>query len=406
MKKYLITLLSGIITFLVVIGSFNWLIDPFDYLGSPLIEGLNIHKPKIRARMTKVYKTNQIKPATIILGSSRTLNMPSKHPSFINLPVYNLSLASGSGYEMFRMFQHAHAIRSLKTAIIGLDERFTNGTYTNFNENRFFVDKEGNSNIKRYFQYWYDIYNSVLSIDAIRASLSTIKKQRYYSQKNLAVIDMKKRVSSAGGHHQMFAANENKYFGKLTAIKQCGINSLMPTEQNTKTTIEKLYYFQKILEIAYRDEIELKVFFSPIHARLQEVNCVKDSGQGVEQFKYSVVSLVESLAQKFKKKPFLVVDFAGYNAITTEPVPALGDKDTLMTWYWEGSHYTRATAVMMLNKLAGLPTEPRLDDFGVKLEKNTIIAHFKKQRERRIKYQKSHSVDIKEIHNRALKNLK
>ncbi|VAX01124.1 hypothetical protein MNBD_GAMMA22-2554 [hydrothermal vent metagenome] len=405
MKNYLITLLSGIFIFLTIIGSFNWLINPFDYLSSPVIDGLNVHKPKIRERMTKVYKTSQIKPATIILGSSRSLNMPVQHSSFINLPVYNLSLASGSGYEMYRMFQQAHVTRPLKTVIIGLDEKFTNGIYTNFNENRFDVDRDGNANIKRYMQYWYDVYNSILSIDAIKASLSTIKKQSYYSQKNLAVIDMKNRVSKAGGHHQMFGANENKYLGKLSTIQQCHIDAPMPTDKSIIEVTNNLKYLKKMLETAYHDSIEFKIFFSPIHARLQTVNCVKDAGQSIEQFKYAVVTLVESLATTFQKKPFIVMDFSGYNTITTEAVPPIGDKTTLMKWYWEGSHYTSATAELMLDKLAGLD-KLGFDDFGVKLEKNTIVAHFQKQRQLQLKYQKNHPRDINEIQQRAQKNLK
>ncbi len=408
MKKYLITLLSIVITILVVIASFNWLINPFDYLNSPEIEGVNKYKPKIRARMTKVYKTNQIKPATIILGSSRSLNMPSVHPSLVNEPIYNLSLASGSGYEMFRMFQHAHANRPLKTVVIGLDESFKNSTYTNFNDDRFLVTKDGDSNIKRFVQYWRDVYNSLLSVDVIRASISTIKKQSDYPINTNSPLTMTNRVFNAGGHRHMFNANENQYLEKLKMIKQCSVNTPLPNELSIKSSLAELKYFKIMLETAYRDNIQLYLFFSPIHARLQEVNCILDSGTGIEAYKYSVVHLVESVAKKYKKKPFIVLDFGGYNRITTEPVPKLDDKKTLMHWYWEGSHYTSATASLMLDKLFENQSTDgtKSDNFGFKLRPNNIIEHLKRQRQLREQYQNQYKDDISEIRQRAIKNLK
>ncbi len=406
MKSYLIKLLSIVIIILIVIASFNWVINPFDFLNSPTFEGINKYKPKIRARMTKVYKTNQIKPATIILGSSRTLNMPSVHQSFINTPIYNLSLASGSGYEMFRMFQHAQANSPLKTVVVGLDESFKNSTYTNFNDDRFLVTKDGDANIKRFVQYWRDIYNSLLSIDAIRASVSTIKKQSNFPIDKDSPLTMAHRVFNAGGHHHMFSANENQYLEKLNTINSCGLNNALPNELSIKSDLDGLKYFKTMLEIAYRDNIQLYLFFSPIHARLQEVNCILDAGTGIEAYKYSVVYLVESLAKKYKKNPFIILDFGGYNRITTEPVPKLNDKKTLMQWYWEGSHYTNTTASLMLDKLFKTKNDIDKDNFGFQLRSNNIIEYFKRQRVLGEQYRSQHKDDIVEIRQRAIKNLK
>jgi len=330
------------------------------------------------------------------------LNIPENYKLYTNFPVSNLALASGSGYEMFRMFQHAHAINPLKTVIIGLDESFGNSTYTNFDEDRFIVDKFGYSNMKRYPQYIRDVYNSVLSIDAIRASVSTIKKQANYGVKNYSLEDMKTRIYNAGGHHQLFVNLENSYMANLKKINSCKVDSELPNSDSISNSLSKLKYFKTMIETAYRDDIQFKIFFSPVHARFQEIYCIKDSGQSFENFKFSVVTIVEFLAKKYNKKPFLVMDFSGYNSVTTEILPSLGDKTTLMNYYWEGSHYTATTATKMLDKLLGDENNISNDDFGVVLHKSNLIAHFERQRKLRLKYQNTHKFDIEEIHKRAV----
>lgn len=403
MKKYLITLLSGMFLFLLFIAGFNWLVDPFDFLNSPIIKGFNEHKPKIKHRVTKVYKTRQIEPTTIILGSSRSLNIPIEHESYTNFPVYNLALHSGSGYEMYRMFQQAHATKPLKTVIMGLDEGFSDATYSNFNEDRFLVDKEGNLNIKRFFQYWRDVYNSLLSIDAIRASISTIKKQSRLSATNYKQLERKSRIYNAGGHHQMFVGLETQFLENITDINKCSIDSPLPNDYLIKDNIIRLHYFREMLETVYQDDIDLKIFFSPVHARMQEIYCIDDAAQSLEKFKYSIVSLVESVAKKHNKKPLLVLDFSVYSTITTEALPDLGDRNTIMEWYWEGSHYSTATAKIMLKKMLDGNQNLKFKDFGIRLNKSNIIEHFIKQRKLRKKYQNTHIKDIDEIHSIAKK---
>jgi hypothetical protein len=129
-----------------------------------------------------------------------------------------------------------------------------------------------------------------------------------------------------------------------------------------------------MIETAYADDVDFNIFFSPVHARYYEVLCLGGSWGVIEDMKRNVVVMVEEVASKYGKQPFPVWDFSGYNSITTEPVPATGDKETLMRGYWEGSHYTEAVSRLILQRMFGddgaVP-----DDFGVLLDSGNIDKH-------------------------------
>jgi hypothetical protein len=92
--------------------------------------------------------------------------------------------------------------------------------------------------------------------------------------------------------------------------------------------------------------------------------------------KRNVVAMVEEAASKYGKQPFAVWDFSGYNSITTEPVPVLGDRETLMKGYWEGSHYTETVGRLILERMFG-DNSVVPEDFGTAINSNNIDRHLK-----------------------------
>ena len=126
-----------------------------------------------------------------------------------------------------------------------------------------------------------------------------------------------------------------------------------------------------MLEIAYADDVDFNIFFSPVHARYYETLCLGGFWDVIEDTKRAVVAMVEETARQFGKPPFPVWDFSGYNSITTEPVPVPGDEETLMQGYWEDSHYTVAVGRLMLERMFGDKSAVP-DDFGIALNTENI----------------------------------
>ena len=206
MKKYTINLLVSLLAVLLLIMGINWFVNPFDIFYSAEIEGFNKYKPALGRyeRLSKTYQVRKLKPDYIILGSSRALAVPADYLLPDQMNGFNLALASGSAYEQMRMFQHAHAVNRLKRVVIGVDERLQSDVQQDFLEGRLAVTPGGVTRVGLSRDIVQDIIAGLISSDALRASLKTIKKQPQAGIEEYLRQDKVERVFNAGGHRQMF----------------------------------------------------------------------------------------------------------------------------------------------------------------------------------------------------------
>lgn len=396
MKKYTINLLLSLLVVLLLIAGINWFVNPFDIFYSAEIEGFNKYKPALGRyeRLSKAYQVKKLKPDYIILGSSRALAVPADYLLPDQMNGFNLALASGSAYEQMRMFQHAHAVNRLKRVVIGVDERLQSDVQQDFLEGRLAVTPDGVTRTGLSRDIVQDIIAGLISSDALRASLKTIKKQPQAGIEEYLRQDMVERVFNAGGHRQMFWNMEASI---LNLYKDAGSGSCYQQgDKDENDDTKARHYFQAMLERAYTDSIDFYVFFSPVHARIYETWCLGGMWGQIENTKRDIVAMVEETAQRFGKKPFPVWDFSGYNSVTTEPVPEPGDRKSLMRGYWEGSHYSRVTAGFVLDRMfAGGAAVP--DDFGVLLTGENIDEHLRNIYQQHVRYAASNPRVIKEI---------
>ena len=406
LKKYSIYLLSCILLILLSIAGFNWFINPYEIYESPVIEGVNKYKSEVErhTRLSKVYQLEKIKPDTVLLASSRGLVVPEEMFTAEGMTGFNLSLTSGSTYELYRMLQHAQYVRPLKRVVLALDELFTADTQPGFVEARLAVTYDGSETPGRFSQRWRDRFSALLSHDALKASLRTIRKQKE-TPDNADENYKADRVRNAGGHRQMFRTMEASLFAEYDGTESlCVANGVSDKHVQLPASL----YFEKIVELAYVNDIDLYIYISPSHARLYEVKCMTGDSPAMNETKRQVVKVVSDLAEKYGKRPYEVWDFSGYNDITTEPVPALGDS-SLMRWYWEGSHYTKDTAALIFERI--FADGNGINDgryFGNKLSPLNLEQHLKNVQHDRASYTSSHGDDISELHTllQELKNNK
>ncbi len=396
MKKYTINLLMSLTVALALIAGINWFVNPFDIFYSAEIEGFNKYKPALGRyeRLSKTYQVRKLKPDYIILGSSRAFALPADYPLPDQMNGFNLALASGSTYEQMRMFQHAHAVNKLKRVVIGVDEQLQSDVQQDFLEGRLAIMPDGVKRVGFSRDIVQDVIAGLLSFDALRASLKTIKRQPQAGIEEHLRQDKVERVFNAGGHRQMFWNMEASI---LNLFKGAGSDSCYQQgdkDENDDTKARD--YFQAMLERAYADTIDFYVFFSPVHARIYETWCVGGMWGQIENTKRDIVAMVEETAKRFDKKPFPVWDFSGYNSVTTEPVPEKGDRKSLMRGYWEGSHYSRLAAEFVLGRMfGGNAAVP--DDFGVLLTGENIDEHLRNIYQQHVRYAASNPRVIEEI---------
>ncbi|WP_153307616.1 hypothetical protein [Desulfospira joergensenii] len=399
----------GISTALVFI-IFNSFVDPFGIIGAPLIQGFNKVKPRalFNARMVKAHQIKRIKPHGLILGSSRAeTGIDPEHPGWFkdSYPVYNVALPSARIFEIFSYLRYAEAQNHLAQVVLGLD--FFSFDSDRPSEPGFEVERlETNSILIPNFQMTKDILTSVLSFEATKASLDTLKKQdkAVHGYLDNGSQDTKRRremVRAKGGH---FAAFESVL--RSTMLAEDGITKL-DYGHDTGQKAKALKWFSEIVSFCIEKNIELYIFISPIHSQWLEMMWQLNAWGDYEQWKRDIVRIVEFKKQESKDKTVIELwDFSGYNNISMEKVPAPGNVSQEMNWYWEASHYKRKTGDLLLDRvLLGIQGRP-IANFGVKLSLENIETHLKTIREERASFLDDNVKEVEFLKNLIFKTLK
>ncbi len=386
-------LLVALLVLLSTVG-FNRLIDPYALYGGPIIEGLNANKPAFssHAYMAKAVAVTGTSPTTIFLGSSRgERGMDPHHPALEGDQKYNLSLPGSSIYEALRYFQHTHATKPLKQVVLGLGLRqfkHVDQVSPSFTEERLSVSAEGATQNRSWLPADLAV---IVSLDSIVASIKTLWKQDETPHLLLhGEYNPQRLIEDMTNHRADFISNEKAYINN--SYKDFSFT-------NNQGETSTLNHYKKLLTIAYRDNVDLKIFIYPCHARQWEALSVAGLWSEWEQWKRQLVTLNESVAAEQGKIPFALWDFSGYNHYTTEAVPPLGDTETQMQWYWESSHYKKELGDLVLDRIFSYkhPERKIVKGFGALLNSENIETHLQKLREDRQQWRVLHPEDVVEI---------
>ena len=153
--------------------------------------------------------------------------------------------------------------------------------------------------------------------------------------------------------------------------------------------------FQKILIFCKKNNIDLQLFISPVHAKKLQLFYQIGLWDNFEYWKKEMLFIIKKNTPQYS-----LWDFTGYNEITTESFPSIGDTKTQMKWYWESSHYKKETGDLILNKMLNDQAQSDITNtfnFGVQLTSSNIDSHLKKIRIERDLYGENHPEIINEL---------
>jgi len=404
-KTYTVLLLGLLAFSLLAVAAFNWLINPYGIFSAPVIKGVNDSKNYHNLRLTKTYLVEQQEYAGIILGASRgERGLTALHGGWGDLRAYNMSMPGGSIYEAFRNLQHAHAAHPLKVVVLCLDF-IAFGAYREvvdtFRERRFLVDIEGHPNSDR--MVIRDRINVLLSRDALDDSIQNYKASKAGSPSShddfgqASAVQKRSAVINQGGHRLSFHDVEKDYMKKKGAY----LTSPAYTYEflNKEQDFSTIEIFSRILRFAHEQGIELKLFISPAHARLLvAIHTIGIWGK-YEQWKKQLVAVNERIAAMFNKPAFTLWDFGIVNRYTTEPVPQVGDTETEMKWFWEGSHFKKELGDCVLDVLFANASGSRWVEEGIAVAINSdnLATHLKAQYNALAQYAVDYPEDVREV---------
>jgi hypothetical protein len=394
----------GSVILLTVIILMNYFVDPYSIFDSPTWEGINANKPELfkHLRLTKAHAVKARKPDALVIGSSRTEHgLDPEHPGlFPEFNTYNLALNGATIYENLRYFQHANAERRLKKVVLAIDFFQFNAYRPNapdFSEERLSSDILGE---RRNIAMMTDMLETLASVDVTLASLRTLFQQS--NRQNVILPrgqveqpDKEAIMMMRGGRHEAALFSELNYVTHLYFPRPHKKFDFV-SEDGTINTFD---YFRRILEEVHRSKIEFYILISPAHARQWELTARAGLWDKWEAWKREVVRLNEEVARERRRKPFPLWDFSGFNTYTMEAVPALGDKKTMMRWFWESSHYRKELGDLVLDRVLNYsdPGRQIAHDFGVMLTSENIERHLESLREAHRHYRHSRRDEVKEI---------
>lgn len=393
--KYLkVFFIFSTLTWMLII-MFNYLIDPFSLYGSSSFKGVNAKKPEMHKhlRMVKAAKISQIKPLSLILGTSRAeYGIDPGHPGWKEFPVYNAAMSSANIYEMFRYLQHAYGYKKLKKVVLLVDfiSFSVKNHNTDFNETRLSLNIDGQSQLP----VFSDILSPLASLDAVKSSFKTIFNQGSYSDTLYLPNGMRDtkydwdNILRRGGVRKAFLSSEEYY-----CDKNYNDFSFYSTTANSWDSYEKLLTF------AYEKEIDLEIVISPSHARQYEVMSNKGLWQKFNDWKKGLVSVNSKVSELKGSSLFNIWDFSGYSVYNTLPIPSLEESEHPFKWYWESSHYKKELGDLVLNKVLNLDqlslVNPNI--FGVKITMENIDIHIDQTRKDKAKWESDFQTYVMEI---------
>jgi hypothetical protein len=408
-KRYLVTyfIAAAVATALAITA--NFAIDPYGVYKYLAVDGLNARKPAMadHARTAKPYQVTSIKPATILLGNSRTeagLDPASTVWPQTSKPVFNLSV-SGSGLPLqLRFLQHAISTQMPQTVVVGLD-------FTDFLrpaghecspslwpspsypfESSLRVTRAGQARDDHWQQRVIDARDTLLSVEATWDSIVTLFGQSDTSptrtEYGFNPNDDVAASISVEGYMAIFNHADSLLFRQLNSA---GPNAFVPSPECSRP----FSVLEAIFEAQRKEGFTLHLYIHPYHARfftlIQEMNLWNEYAN----WKRFLIR-VTAEASDAHGKDIPLWDFSYHNRLTTEMPTAGMHAASDLRYFWESGHYKAAVGDVIVATILG----QRASEYGTRMSLETVDTHLARTRELRDSFNSTHPGLAAEIRKR------
>ncbi len=405
-KRYVTGFAAIVGAGLALLAGFNALVNPFNIYDGPRITGFNDYKYELakHSRLSKAAEVRRLHPDCLILGSSRAhAGLDPAHPAWSGCTAYNLAHNGGTLYEAMRYLQHAEAVRQPREVVLALDLLMFNIyrlQQPGFTEERLLTGADGAPNPAWRRAYAYDVFSGLLSSQTLGASWTTVfppyahrargPEDGFWEYTSLDATFLTRR-----GQREAFRRNEEAF---LTEHWFPAPRHRFRT-RDQQSGADVYDYLRAILRLAHRDNVQLSMLISPAHARQWEALRQAGLWGEFEDWKRMLVQVNADEARRAGRTPFALWDFSGFNAYTTEAVPAEGDRTGEMRWYWESSHFRKELGDRVLDRVLGYRAaeRPIAPDFGVRLDARRLEAQLAAIRAGQQRWQQTHAAAVAEI---------
>ena len=347
--------LLSIIIILIILATFNYIVDPYGIYNSKVIDAHKI-KRHDKIRLVKAIDIKEKNIKSIILGTSRATYGYNPNHKYFQQPAYNAALPGASIYENLIYLKGALEYNNIKNILLVLD-------YKMFNSKK----QKKINDLETYFTNGNLKYKYLLSLTQLKDSIATLKKnnknikiylENGFRKENINIKKIKNR-------YQFMLEDESTYY------KGYPTNYIYSdTKNNSMDDLKEL------LQIVKNNNLNLTIIFGPSHIRLWEsLDYHLDYNLWLKWKKDIVIQ-----ADNILNKNVSIYDFSVYNKYTNEK---LSKTDKKMKYFIDSNHYRQSLGSLVLNYLNN---DFKDETFAVKLNINNIDLHLKQLKNDRIKY--------------------
>jgi hypothetical protein len=226
-----------------------------------------------------------------------------------------------------------------------------------------------------------ELVHFAFSMTAMRDAISTISRQSEpapFDDAGMRVLqDQEEAVQKLGGVGTIIRLRLERGVGRPWLAPP----TLQHCFTNMDTGVSTFDPFRFMVRRAYAEGTDLRLFTTPLNAVVYQLFQGVDLYERYEFWLRELVRINEEEAARAGRQPFPLWHFGYVNTITSEPIPATGDR-TPMRWAWDYTHYRKATGDMILDRVLDYrdPIRAVPDDFGVRLTAGNIDAEIASSR--------------------------
>jgi hypothetical protein len=343
---------------LIALVTINYVVDPYytHQWDTKLVRRMSPAQQKIMP-WVKTYAAYRYRPEVVYIGSSRSeIGLPTDSEVFKGKRVFNLALSGASLGDAISMLQHTSIFHRPEIIIWGLDYGWQ------------FREKAGNTDFSRSLVADGSSYT-------VRRALLNIKRAVSMAM----TVDAVKIVL---GISEQSCPSLLASYGQKTA--QC-LEIIMRNEGGTARAFEEIIKKRgpeglpddvtatmRLLDQTIRNTCtagtKFRLYLHPVHA-LATLSYWANEWDDLDNWKRSLVDVIDT--RKKEGCDIRLIDFSGFNSITTEAIPQISGKENMQN-YWEHSHYKSEVGEKILERLMAPDRQNDSQTFGVELNSATI----------------------------------
>jgi hypothetical protein len=361
---YLVWLAGTVLALAALTVALGVFVDSYRLSGTAPVSGWTALKPRIyeQTGIAKTYSLERLAPTTLLLGNSRVeigFDPESAQWPGGAGPVFNAAEAGTGLFTAERMLQEAIAVKPPRTVIVGLDfADFLEAPSTpdmplpppGPDEKRLLVDRQDRRNPDRPLQLWRDRMSATLTIDALLDSMLTLTDQDPETS-----VTMTAHGFNPLHEYRVYAQHSGYYglFAQKNAVYAEQYQHYPKPDFADPSQIGSFRFLEDIIRIALTQHCRVTLFIHPYHAEYLDIIGNAGFWPSFEAWKRALVNVVEEASAAAPAGSIALLDFSGYNDISTESVPPEGDLRTSMQWYWESGHYKPTLGDLMVARFFG-----------------------------------------------------